>query len=78
METINLHKIIDELPANFREMVAVYVQELQQQLAAEKPAETLITREDMAANRRAGLGELRGKIWIADDFDEPLDDFANY
>ena len=24
------------------------------------------------------LGALRGKIWIADDFDEPLDEFKEY
>ena len=24
------------------------------------------------------LGMLKGKIWMADDFDEPLDDFAEY
>ena len=75
---MNLHKVIDELPADFQAMVAAYVQELQQRLAAQKPAEDLITKENMAANRRAGLGELRGKIWMADDFNEPLDDFAGY
>lgn len=25
-----------------------------------------------------GRGSMKGEIWIADDFDEPLDDFAEY
>ena len=25
-----------------------------------------------------GLGCMKGKIWLSDDFDEPLDDFAEY
>lgn len=27
---------------------------------------------------RGGYGSARGLIWMADDFDEPLEDFANY
>lgn len=33
---------------------------------------------DLAAIRRAGFGALQGKIWMAEDFDEPLDDFKEY
>ena len=28
--------------------------------------------------KRGGFGILKGKIWIADDFDEPLEDLRNY
>lgn len=28
--------------------------------------------------KRGGLGALKGKIWIADDFDEPLEDWQEY
>jgi hypothetical protein len=37
--------------------------------SAESPAES--TREDI-------FGCMRGKIWMSDDFDEPLDDFKEY
>lgn len=30
------------------------------------------------SERRRILGALKGKIWIADDFDEPLEDFVEY
>ncbi|RTQ51670.1 DUF2281 domain-containing protein [Hymenobacter gummosus] len=32
----------------------------------------------IAAGRRATLGALKGQIWLAPDFDEPLDDFKDY
>ncbi len=28
--------------------------------------------------KRGGFGILKGKVWMADDFDEPLDDFREY
>ena len=28
--------------------------------------------------KRGGFGILNGKVWMADDFDEPLDDFKEY
>lgn len=31
-----------------------------------------------AANKRGGLGIWKDKIWIADDFDAPLDEFQEY
>jgi Protein of unknown function (DUF2281) len=35
-------------------------------IQAEKPA------------KRGGLGIWKGKIWISDDFDDPLEDFKDY
>lgn len=35
--------------------------------------------EDLVARRRAFMGSLKGKgFWMADDFDEPLEDFKDY
>ena len=31
-----------------------------------------------SSNKRGGLGIWKDKIWIADDFDAPLDDFQEY
>ncbi|MCY7406742.1 MAG: DUF2281 domain-containing protein [Alkalinema sp. CAN_BIN05] len=38
------------------------------------------TDEDTIAPRtkRGGLGSLKGKIWMADDFDAPLEDLQEY
>jgi hypothetical protein len=30
------------------------------------------------ATKRGGLGIWKDKIWMSDDFDEPLEDFKNY
>lgn len=38
-------------------------------------------RERMALvqpGKRGGYGSLKGNIWMAPDFDEPLDDFEDY
>lgn len=37
----------------------------------------VIPAHEHSDNRRI-LGALKGKIWIADDFDDPLEDFAEY
>lgn len=34
--------------------------------------------EEKKTAKRGGLGIWKGKIWVADDFDEPLEDFAEY
>ncbi len=42
--------------------------ELQQSI--DQPAEN--------PEKRRAFGVLKGKVWMADDFDEPLDDFKEY
>ena len=37
-----------------------------------------LTDDTTSKKRRAGLGCLKGKITMSDDFDEPLDDFKDY
>jgi hypothetical protein len=34
--------------------------------------------EAVAARRKSGWGCMKGKVWMADDFDAPLDDFKEY
>jgi len=41
-----------------------------------KPVVKLVLVDDMKTNRQ--LGTAKGKIQISDDFDKPLDDFAEY
>jgi hypothetical protein len=33
---------------------------------------------ELPKKKRGGLGILRGKIWMADDFDEPLEEMKEY
>ncbi|HEX8425437.1 DUF2281 domain-containing protein [Hymenobacter sp.] len=77
MNTSALHKAIDELPPPLQDMVAVYVAGLQQQQQVRISAASL-SRAEIQANRQAGLGELQGNVWMADDFNAPLADFAEY
>ncbi len=42
-----------------------------------KPVAKLVGYEEPKKKPRQ-RGRLKGQIWIADDFDEPLEDFADY
>jgi Protein of unknown function (DUF2281) len=70
LETAILNHL-EKLPDSLKEDVLHYVESLDAQhsktlAATEKPA------------KRGALGILKGKIKIADDFDEPLEDFKDY
>jgi hypothetical protein len=38
----------------------------------------LKTEAEEKSTKRGGLGIWKDKIWISDDFDEPLEDFKEY
>lgn len=66
MTTTGLQIEINDLPHELRQKVAAYVARLKKSLPkVEKPEP-----------RQFGIA--KGKIWMADDFDAPLDDFAEY
>lgn len=66
-------KNIEKLPESVKKavfdytefLVARYVEEVSK-TETEKPA------------KRGGLRIWKGKIWMSDDFDEPLEDFKDY
>ncbi|MCO6482101.1 MAG: DUF2281 domain-containing protein [Flavobacteriales bacterium] len=67
MSTADLLVKINSMPEHLRKKVLAYIEAL---IAGQpKPKET-------PKKRMAGLS--KGKIWIADDFDAPLDDFKEY
>lgn len=43
----------------------------------EKPVAKMIPVND-SEGKRGFVGSLKGKVWIADDFDEPLEEFKDY
>jgi prevent-host-death family protein len=73
-------------------MPKVSLQEAEKQLRhlideAEQGEEVVITRGDGASFKlvplskvkpRPTFGSAEGKIWMSEDFDEPLDDFDDY
>jgi hypothetical protein len=44
----------------------------------EKKAPKSYTQDRKPSKLEEGLGAYKGKAWIADDFDEPLEDFKDY
>jgi hypothetical protein len=66
MTNTSLKIEINSLPKTLRDEVADFVEFLKQK---SKPKSNRKTRE---------FGYAKGKIKLADDFDEPLDEFNNY
>jgi hypothetical protein len=47
----------------------------------DQPLDDLVGEQvsiETAFQKRGGLGILKGKIWISEDFDEPLEEFKDY
>ena len=62
--------------AKKREVIAA-IEQLQDEQLLQKVAQTIA--ELSSSKPRAPLGFARGEgIWMADDFDDPLEDFADY
>jgi len=60
-------KNVEKLPESVKQAVLDYTEFLVNQYAQESP------KIEKAA-KRGGLGIWQGKIWMSDDFDEPIED----
>jgi Protein of unknown function (DUF2281) len=73
IDTIN--SLLTTLPESLQIEALHYVEYLTSRL--DRP--TLESREPIArTQKRNGFGILKGKVTIADDFDAPLEEFADY
>ncbi len=72
MSSADLFLKINSLPENLRKLVADYVEYLSWR------KNTPIEDQQHPNDKTPIPGLLKGKIWIADDFDAPLDDFKEY
>ncbi|MEL6470518.1 MAG: DUF2281 domain-containing protein [Cyanobacteria bacterium J06623_4] len=70
-------KNIKKLPETMQQAVLLYTEFLVKR-STEGDAIQLESVPEVRRDRRGGLGVWKGKIWIADDFDAPLDDFQEY
>lgn len=61
---------LEKLPEPLQTEVLHYIEFLLEEYAKQSPVET------PRKKRKAGL--LKGKIWMADDFDAPLEDLKDY
>ncbi|MEG5033992.1 type II toxin-antitoxin system VapB family antitoxin [Microcoleus sp. AT3-D2] len=64
-------KNLEKLPESVKQAVLDYIEFLVNRYAQEPP------KTEKAA-KRGGLGIWKGKIWMSDDFDEPLEDLKDY
>jgi hypothetical protein len=72
MESRTLVKKIAKLPDELKLKVEKYVDDLVDEA---KNSSTL--KSDIKQNNR-GFGSLKDKIWMAEDFNSPLEDFKDY
>jgi len=66
--------LLEKLPQSLRKRSIEYIKQLLEENQEETEAELELIRQQ----RLRGLGSLKGKIHVADDFDAPLEDFKDY
>ena len=71
-----LHKEIELLPENVLKTVSVFLQDII--MTEFKPETNSITPEEIVEKRKALFGCMKGKTWIANDFNAPLEEMREY
>lgn len=71
IQPILLEKL-EALPESLQIEVLHYVEFLSEKYKKNK------AEAELPKKKRGGLGVLRGKIWMAEDFDEPLEEMKEY
>lgn len=71
-------KNVEKLPDSVKQAVLDYTEFLVSRYAKEASEDTKETPEEEESPKRGGFGIWKGKIWMSDDFDEPLEDFQDY
>lgn len=62
---------VEKLPESVKQAVLDYTEFLVKRYEKEMP-------KNEQPTKRGGRGIWKGKIWMADDFDEPLEDLKDY
>lgn len=63
---------LEALPHSLQTEVLHYIEFLSERYATKEES------PDLQPKKRGGFGIWKGKIWMADDFDEPLEDMKDY
>ncbi|WP_009633175.1 type II toxin-antitoxin system VapB family antitoxin [Synechocystis sp. PCC 7509] len=64
-------KNLEKLPESAKQSVLDYIEFLVNRYAPEAPKTPNTTK-------RGGLGIWKGKVWMSEDFDEPLEELKDY
>jgi Protein of unknown function (DUF2281) len=72
----SINSLLLKLPETLQVEALHYVEYLTSRSAARPGSSTL--EQPALHKQRNGFGLLKGKVTIADDFDAPLDEFADY
>lgn len=78
MEAGTLEKKIAKLPENLKLKAERYIDALLEEAKLEEPKETQNKDPKIGITGNRGYGSLKGKIWMSEDFNEPLEDFKDY
>jgi hypothetical protein len=68
---------LKKLPESMQQAVFLYTEFLVNRIDQQTES-SLETEPETPTNKRGGLGIWKDKLWIADDFDAPLEDFQEY
>ncbi|UYZ63834.1 type II toxin-antitoxin system VapB family antitoxin [Hymenobacter weizhouensis] len=74
----HLLQTLESLPAELQQEVVDFADFLAQRRATGTLSSSGVSKDKLAEQRRQGVGELQGKIWMSDDFNESLEDFKDY
>ncbi|MDB9494361.1 DUF2281 domain-containing protein [Spirulina major CS-329] len=74
---ISILNNLKKLPYSMKQAVFLYTEFLVNRIT-DQGDNSIETLPKTMSKKRGGLGVWQGKVWIADDFDAPLDDFQEY
>jgi len=77
--TQNIQDILQELPESLQTEVLHYIEFLKSNYAQNNVVQNdTKSSEQQPIKHRDGFGVLKGKIWMSEDFDEPLEEMQEY
>jgi hypothetical protein len=68
---------LKKLPESMQQSVFLYTEFLVSRMS-QQPENSLEHKPETQSNKCGGLGIWKDKLWIANDFDAPLEDFQEY
>ncbi len=78
MSTKEIIRQLEALPEEKQQTASAFIAFLAAQTKAEKEQVIKDAISKVEENPESGFGSMKGKIWMAPDFDEPLEDFKDY